>query len=322
MNILILSCGTRNKLVEYFMEKGNGFDKVIVTDCSKYAPALYVADKYYIFPRMDSPEYLECILEVCRTEKVSAILPLLEDELAFVAKNKSTFLSKSILPIVSGYEVIELCRDKYDFFRHLKQHDFPVLKTFSSLEQFMQCYQRGEIDFPVFMKPVRGCGSVGICKINDMDLLNVLYNHSETAMLIQEFCRGEEFGADIYVDMISKEPVSIFVKRKIRMRAGETEKSVSVKDEKLCDLIVQAVHTLDLCGPIDMDIFKTGAEYYIMEINPRFGGGYPHAYSCGVNFPKMIFQNIAKKKNENSFNAYEADVYMMKYSEAIVKHIV
>ena len=45
INILILSAGTRDKVVQYFKEALAGKGKVIATDCSPYAPAIYEADE-------------------------------------------------------------------------------------------------------------------------------------------------------------------------------------------------------------------------------------------------------------------------------------
>jgi len=126
---------------------------------------------------------------------------------------------------------------------------------------------------------------------------------------------GIEYGADVYIDMISEEPVAIFTKEKIKMRAGETDKSVSVKDEKLFNLIKRFVKNARLKGIIDIDIFKVDDEYYISEVNPRFGGGYPHAYECGINVPEMIINNVEGKINDEVIGQYEKNVYMMKYNE-------
>lgn len=320
MTILILSCGTRNKLVRFFKEtfaSCPGGGRVVVTDCSPWAPALYEADEHYLVPRMTQPGYLEHILQICRKEKVDGILPLFEDELDLMAENRALFEEEGIRVIVSGARTVALCRDKYRFYRHLTDNGLPALNTCEGLAQFLTAREEGKMDFPVFVKPVRGCGSVGISRVEDMELLQVLCRHSEDGLLIQQFADGEEFGADIYVDLLSRRPVAIFTKKKVRMRAGETEKSLSVKDEKLFDLIERTVSTLELAGPVDMDIFKVDGQYYISEINPRFGGGYPHAYHCGMNVPALIANNLAGQENVPSIGAYEAGMCMMKYSDEI-----
>lgn len=321
MNILILSCGTRNKLVRYFREKGNGFDRVVGTDCSAYAPALYETDNHYLVPPMTSPDYPDTILKICEEEKIDAVLPLQEDELFLIASHKKLFTEKGITTIVSSPESVELCRDKYAFYNHLITHNLPALLTCGSLSTFQKNYEDGRMDFPVFVKPTRGSGSIGIQKVEHMGLLETLCKYSSEDLLIQTFAEGEEYGIDLYVDMISHKPVSIFIKKKLRMRAGETEKSVSVKDEALFTLVKQTAETLSLAGPIDMDIFCVDGKYFISEINPRFGGGYPHAYSCGVNFPKMIAANLTGKENTDTIGSYEDGICMLKYTDLLTLRV-
>jgi carbamoyl-phosphate synthase large subunit len=177
------------------------------------------------------------------------------------------------------------------------------------------------ISYPVFVKPVRGSASININKVNSKEEVEILFNKFDNLM-IQEFMNGVEYGADVYIDIISGEPVAIFTKQKIKMRAGETDKSVSIKDDKLFELIRKFVRKVGLIGIIDIDIFKIDDEYYISEVNPRFGGGYPHAYECGVNIPKMIIENIIGNENKNVIGEYEENIYMMKYNEVIIRKLI
>lgn len=318
MTLLILSCGTRNKLVEFFKE--SGYEKIVVTDCSELAPALYVADAYYIVPRMDQPEYLDEILAICEKENVQAVLPLQEDELHFIAERKDIFLKNSITPIVSELDDIDICRDKMKFYHFLKENNLPTLPSYSTVEEFMSEYEQGKEIFPVFVKPISGCGSIGTMKVGSVKLLQALEKESEYPLMIQRLSKGKEYGADIYVDLVSGKVTDIFLKEKIRMRAGETEKSVSVKNEEIFELVRKTVEQLKLKGPIDMDIFESEGKYYVSEINPRFGGGYPHAYACGVNFPESILKNLHGEENDVNIGNYVKDVYVMKYSDIIVRN--
>ena len=119
--------------------------------------------------------------------------------------------------------------------------------------------------------------------------------------------------------MISGDIISIFTKKKLKMRAGETDKAVSFKDEKLFALIEKFVRDAGYRGQIDIDIFDIDGKYYISEVNPRFGGGYPHAYESGANHMKYIFNNLKKIKNDKHIGEYDNDVYMMKYNEVMIK---
>ena len=138
--------------------------------------------------------------------------------------------------------------------------------------------------------------------------------------MIQEFLDGQEIGADVYIDMISGEIVSIFTKKKVLMRAGETDKAVSFKDEKLMEVIKKFVSEAGYRGQIDIDVFDVNGEYYISEVNPRFGGGYPHAYESGADHMQLIVNNLEGKINECLVGTnYEVGTYMMKYNEIMVK---
>ena len=103
------------------------------------------------------------------------------------------------------------------------------------------------------------------------------------------------------------------------MRAGETDKAVSFKDERLFELIKDFVSKAGYRGQIDIDIFDIEGEYYISEVNPRFGGGYPHAYECGCNHMKLICDNLEGKINSNTIGEYKSGIYMMKYNEICIK---
>lgn len=288
--------------------------KVFATDCSDLAPALYDADDYFIVPREDAEGYLDVILSLCKEKKVDAVLSLIDPELSLLAENRQRFLDIGTLPIVSGYEEVEMCFDKYSMFQFLTKNDFRTVQSYIDKADFQAAVETGQVTYPVFVKPVKGSASIGINKVFSEDELDLMLGHHE-GMLIQEFMDGAEYGADVYIDMISGEVVSIFIKEKIKMRAGETDKSVSVKDDELFGMIKKMAEKAGFRGIIDIDIFKVAGQYYLSEVNPRFGGGYPHAYACGVNVPKMIFNNISGKINEAAIGDYKENIYMMKYNE-------
>ena len=157
------------------------------------------------------------------------------------------------------------------------------------------------------------------CQV-DQETVEFLMDHGE-GMMIQEFLRGQEIGADVYIDMISGEVVSIFTKKKLLMRAGETDKAVSFKDEKLFALIRRFAMESGFSGQIDIDIFEIDGEYYISEVNPRFGGGYPHAYECGVDHMKLICNNLQGQANAPAIGGYRDGLVMMKYNEIAITEV-
>lgn len=314
MNFLILSAGTRNKIVQYFKKELNGKGLVVATDCSKLAPAIYEADKYYIVPRIDDKDYLNCILDICIKEKINGLISLIDPELSLISENIVKFKEIGVTPIISEHKNVEMCFNKYKMYQFLVENGIRTAKTYIDKNEFYKDLEKENMKFPVFVKPIEGSASININKVYNKDELELLWK-KENNLLIQQFMDGEEFGADVYIDMISNEISAIFTKKKIKMRAGETDKSVSIKDEKLFSIIKGFVKKAEFKGIIDIDIFKVNGEYYISEVNPRFGGGYPHAYESKVNIPKMIINNLEGKINNEQIGDYEEDIYMMKYNE-------
>lgn len=318
MNILILSAGTRNKVVEYFKENVGDKGKVVATDCSNLAPAVYEADVFYLVPRITAPGYIEQILDICVKEKIDGVFSLIDPELSLLARERERFLAVGATPILSDYELVETCFDKYRMFELLTGMGIPTGQCYLSKEDFYRDRQKGRIDYPVFVKPVRGSASLNINKVSSDQELETLF-HLYDDLMIQEFMDGQEYGADVYVDMISGKCTSIFVKKKIKMRAGETDKSVSVKNPELFELIRKFVEKCGFCGMIDIDLFEIGGVFYISEVNPRFGGGYPHAYACGVNMPSQVLCNLSDRENPVRIGEYKENVCMMKYNEIAVR---
>ncbi len=317
MNILILSAGTRNKVVEYFVKTLRGKGKVIATDMSNLAPAIYEADKYYIVPAMTAPGYMDTVFDICKKENVSAVLSLIDPELSLLAKHKAEFDELGVTVIGSSYELCELALDKFQMYQWLKDHGYKCAKSYMDKEAFFADVDAGVATYPVFVKPARGSASISISKVYDRETVELLFAH-EDGLMIQEFLDGQEIGADVYIDMVSHEVVSIFTKKKLKMRAGETDKAVSFQDEKLFALIEQFIKDAGYNGQIDIDIFDVKGEYYISEVNPRFGGGYPHAFESGADHMKLIVNNLEGKANECVIGQYENGTYMMKYNEVKV----
>ena len=319
MNFLILAAGTRNKIVQYFKKTFDGVGTVIATDVNKLGPAIYDADKYFIVPPITEERYIDEIIHICKREKISGLLSLIDPELSLLADNEERFNAIGTKIIGSSYELCEMALDKMRMYRWLKDHGYNCAQSWMDKEEFFKAVKLGKVTYPVFVKPYRGSASISISKVYDKETVDILFAH-EDDLMIQEFLDGQEIGADVYVDLISGEVVSIFTKKKIKMRAGETDKAVSFKDPVLFELIERFVLEAGFKGQIDIDIFEISGKYYISEVNPRFGGGYPHAYESGCDHMKLILNNLNGNANKKNIGDYDDGIYMMKYNDVkIVK---
>ena len=317
MNILILSCGTRNKVVQSFKEAFGEEGRVIATDCNPYAPALYEADAYYIVPRMTAPGYIDVVYDICKKENITGVLSLIDPELSLLAKHQQEFGAMGVQVIGSSYELCERTLNKWEMYCFMKEQGIACAKSYIDLEVFLEEEKQGKISYPVFVKPAKGSASMQIAKAYDRQTAEFLVRQGEF-MMIQEYMTGQEIGVDCYIDLISREVVSIFAKKKLLMRAGETDKAVSFKDEKLFEKVEEFVKCNGFTGQIDIDIFEQNGEYYFSEVNPRFGGGYPHAYACGADHMTLIKNNLCGRMNEKKIGNYLSGKVMMKYNEMML----
>lgn len=315
MNFLILAAGTRNKIVQYFRRTFDGVGIVVAADASKLGPAIYDADKFYIVPSITEPNYIDKVLDICKYEQIRGVLSLIDPELSLLAENEHRFKELGVTVIGSSYDLCEMALDKMQMYQWLVTHGYNCANSWKDKKEFYKAIEIGEITYPVFVKPNRGSASISISKVYDKETIELLFAH-ENNLMIQEFLNGQEIGADVYIDMISGDVVSIFTKKKIKMRAGETDKAVGFKDSELFKMIEMFVLEAGFKGQIDIDIFMIEGKYYISEVNPRFGGGYPHAYESGCDHITMILNNLKGIANEKQIGNYEEGIYMMKYNEA------
>ncbi|KGI60429.1 ATP-grasp domain protein [Prevotella sp. DNF00663] len=318
-NILFCSVGRRATLLQNFRESMRGCGKLVATDCSPVAPALYFADSIYRVPLITDEHYTEEVLEICKREDIKALTTLIDPEIEIMARHASVYRNQSILPLCPNKESAHLCFDKYEMFKYFQKKGIRTVLTYNDLEVFKEGLSKGEISFPVFMKPISGSGSVGAHRVENLEQLKKDWNEGLFTYIIQELMEEGDCDADVYVDTESHRPVAIFSKKKIETRIGGASKTISFKDEKLFEFVEQICSALELSGPCDMDFFMKDGEYYLSEINPRFGGAYLHAYGAGVDFIQLILNNIDGKENKSLIGNYDEDILMMMYDAVVIR---
>jgi len=307
MNILFTCAGRRTYLLKYFKENLAEGDKVVATDMQLSAPALQVADVRLQVPAVYDPEYVNITLNICKEQKIDALLSLNDLELPILAENKDRFEELGVRVIVSDPEVIDIAFDKYKTAQWVESLGLVAPKTYVRLEDAKKALSAGEIAFPLFMKPRWGSGSIGLESIADMEELDIYYNLlmkkikktilatasvGDEYIMIQEKLTGSEFGLDIMNDLNGNH-FAVSVKQKLAMRAGETDKAVTVDLPEVREMGRKIGVALRHIGNLDVDIMqRADGAYCVLELNPRFGGGFPFSYEAGVNMPKAILQWI------------------------------
>ena len=307
MNILFTCAGRRTYLLKYFKENLSEGDKIVATDMQLSAPALQVADVKIQVPAVYDPEYVNITLRICEEQKIDALFSLNDLELPILAENKARFDAIGVKAVVSDPKVIDIAFDKYKTAQWVESLGLTAPKTYVRLEDCKKALAEGEIAFPLFMKPRWGSGSIGLESIADMEELDIYYgllmkkikktilataSVGDEYIMIQEKLTGSEFGLDIMNDLDGKN-IGVSVKQKLAMRAGETDKAVTVDLPQVREMGRKIGETLGHIGNLDVDIMqRADGAYCVLELNPRFGGGFPFSYEAGVNFPKALIQMI------------------------------
>ena len=315
---MFCSVGRRGTLLRDVKETIGKTGLIIGTDNKSTAPALQMCDRQYVVPRIDEPGYIEVIIEICKKNNVKAITTLIDPEIELLASNIDRFNEIGVTVLAPGKESAKYCFDKFELFKYLREKGIRTPLTFHDWDDFIQALERDEIGFPIFMKPICGSGSVGAHKVETLEEAKADWFSGEHDYIIQELMTGGDCDADVYVDCISHKAVAAFSKKKIETRIGGASKTISFKDPKLFSFIQEVCDMFTFNGPLDMDFFIKDGEYYLSEINPRFGGAYLHAYGCGVDFIRLIVNNINGIENPVNIGEYEEDVLMMMYDDVVI----
>lgn len=311
MNILFTCAGRRTYLLKYFKENMQEGDKVIATDMQLSAPALQIADVKLQVPAVYADDYISRTLDICKRYSIDALISLNDLELPILAEQKARFEELGVKVIVSDSQVIDICFDKYKTAQWVEGLGLNAPKTYVTLEDAKKALANGEIEFPLFLKPRWGSGSIGLEIVEDMEELNDVYqllfkkikktilataSVGEEYIMIQEKLTGNEYGLDVMNDLDGNF-IAVSVKQKLAMRAGETDKAVTVDLPEVRELGAIIGRNLGHVGNLDLDIMqRANGDYCVLELNPRFGGGFPFSYEAGVNLPKAILMWLHGEK--------------------------
>jgi carbamoyl-phosphate synthase large subunit len=306
MNILFTCAGRRNYLINYFKKALKDKGMVFAADMQKSAPALVDADHSIIVPSIYEKNYIDTIIHECEINKISVIFSLNDLELPILSENIKLFQSKGINVIISDKNVIDICFDKWKTMNFINNIGLKSPRTYIDYDNALDDIKKGILNFPLIIKPRWGSASIGIEVANNLEELSLIYSLSkikiensilheaskeeiDQSVLIQEYITGVEYGIDV-INNLKGEYCTTIVKRKLAMRAGETDKAVVVDDENIKEIGKIIGTSLKHIGNLDCDIFYNGKNYFVLEMNPRFGGGFPFSYEAGVDLPLVIIK--------------------------------
>lgn len=314
-NVLILSAGRRVELVKAFKSAQKSLNmvnaSVIACDISKYAPALYFADRFYLIPRIADENYIESLINISLKENINLIVPTIDTELYTLAINKEKIEAITNAKVmVSNKECIDICNDKFKTFDFLAQKGFSVPYTLSASDIKNKNYT-----FPLFIKPKNGSSSINAFKIsNEKELLFFMEYIKDP--IVQEMVEGKEYTVDVCVDFEGN-VLSIVPRIRLATRSGEILKGKIEKNQKIIEDVKKLIKDLNPIGHITIQLFFDGKDIKYIEINPRFGGGAPMSFYAGANSPEFLLRILNGEKLDYYEN-YKDGLFFSRFDDSIL----
>ena len=313
-NILITSAGKRVALVRYFKETLSRFfpdAKVFITDMNpEMAPVSYVCDGAFKVPRVTSSEYPEVLLKICDENRVGMVVPTIDTELLLLSGLKQEFAERGINVIVSDGLFVSMCRDKRNTGEFFESHDIRVPRKVDKYNP----------TFPLFAKPYDGSLSTNLHYIKTADEMTkeilddpkLLFMEYIDKSVYKEYTVDMYYGRDNHVKCIVP-------RERIEIRAGEINKGRTAKNEILKYLRTKLEYIEGCVGCICIQLFfhPETKDMVGIEVNPRFGGGYPLSYMCGGNYPELLIREYFLGDQVEYFDNWKDGMLMLRYDDAI-----
>lgn len=331
MNLLLTSIGKRIELIEHLKSRF----RVIGVDASTQNPAKGFADAFYQIPGCREKSYVETLLEICKKEEVSLLVPLYEPEFAVLSEARENFEKMGVKLVLSDGAALDICGDKRKTAAFFEKYKIPAPGTLFPGEA-EEIIAGKEADFPLILKPVNGMGSEGIFVAKNRKELEFFYEYAEDA-LVQECVSGKEYTIDVLCDFFG-EPVYIVPRIRLEVISGEVSKSRVDLQRTVIEETGRLLKALNregcVCGPMTIQCFvsEDGRGLKFIEINPRFGGGVPLAFAAGADYAAALEKmgegfisgyksgtsEAAGRPDLNSFRKKEIkELTMLRYSRAV-----
>ena len=333
-NILFTCAGRRNYLINYFKKALNGNGIVVATDYQLSAPAMVDADVSIKTPRIDAPNYIDVLAQIIIEKQITAVIPLNDLELPILSKNKHVLEALGTKVIISNENIIDIAFDKWKTYNYFMKLNINTPKTYLRVSDALNAIKNKELNYPLIVKPRWGSASLGIdiaeneeellltyklqnIKITKSILKEVSSGDLKKSIIIQEKINGVEYGVDILNDFNGNYYGS-FVRKKLSMRSGETDKAISVINSDFNKLGKIIGENTGHIGNMDCDFFVENDKIYFLEMNPRFGGGYPFSHEAGIDTASIYLSWLNNVYDVNKFNNFKADMMFSKCDRIIL----
>jgi carbamoyl-phosphate synthase large subunit len=325
VTVLISSAGRRVELLHGFRRAleaiGAAPGRVLATDCSWYSSAFHVADEAFLVPRLDEPEFGPRLLELCQKHDVDLLVPTIDTELPVWVGHRDQFAESGTTIALSHGDVITIAADKQ------RTHDWLAVHGFPTVEQTTPAAALADSDvwtFPLMAKPRFGSAGLGVELVRDREELALVARrrHELGEIVVQRVAPGVEHTIDVLADRTGR-CVCAVPRRRIEVRAGEVSKGMTVRSAVLEDLAARMCEALPGAhGALNVQVFVDGDvedpdELAVVEINARYGGGFPLSLEAGADFPRWMLEELLGLPSTAAPDGWRSGLVMLRYDAAV-----
>jgi carbamoyl-phosphate synthase large subunit len=284
--------------------------RVLAADVSDLSSAFHLADAGFLVPPCTSREFVPALTDLCEREAIRLVVPTIDPELPVWAEHRESFAENGTTVAISSPEVVSISWDKVDTNEWLRCNGFPTVRQVVPEEGAIVA-----LPFPLVVKPRRGSAAIGVRVVSDHAELSVAIREGD--VVVEELAPGDEHTVDVFVDRTGR-PLCAVPRRRIEVRAGEVSKGRTVRSEHLIDLASRISATLPgAYGVITVQIFlEADGEMNVIELNPRFGGGFPLAWEAGARYPTWLIQDVLGRRPDVRTD-WRDGLVMLRYDEAV-----
>ena len=312
VNVLITAASRRVPLVRAFRNAAEKFGRgrVVTTDINPMSPALYFGHKHHIVPLTTDKYYIPIIEGICDAEDVNLIIPTIDDELPIFGRSLSRFEQAGIEVAVSSERTSNICNDKYETYLFCESNGINAPAT-----RLGDDVDFGRLQYPVYVKPRFGRGSVNVFKVANQDQLRLFLGYVPDA-IVQDQLAGTEFTVDVLSDF-NRRVLSIVPRERLVIRAGVSDKGITRKNAGVIAFAKEVAEKLQIAGPANIQCKWDGGDVSLIEVNPRFSGGIPLTIASGADFAAWLVQLKAGMNIAPQIGKFQDGLAMMSFEESI-----
>ena len=314
--VLLSSAGRRVALLEAFRHSlaRMGVDgEVLAVDASRLSAAAQLADESFLVPHCTHDDFVPALLDICARHEVRLVVPTIDTELPVLSEHRRTFADVGTTVAISAPETIAIGFDKVHTHQWLVANSFPTVRQDSPVDVLAAS---AAWDFPLVVKPRRGSASIGVVTVRDPEELAVAARDRD--VVVQSTAPGAEHTIDVFVDRDGLARCAV-PRRRIEVRGGEVSKGVTVRAEALEVLGASLCERLPgAYGALNVQVFVDGDDLRVIEINARFGGGFPLAYAAGADFPGWLVEEALGRPSSAVASEWRGGVAMLRYDDHVI----